>query len=288
MAEHNIEDQVLGVILDGTGYGDDGTIWGGEILLSTHTDFRRVAHLQHLSLPGGDKAAIEPWRMGLSALFHTYGSEYCREQNHPRFLGQIEESHRQSLLSMMENGFNSPLTSSCGRLFDAVAALLNLRLYCDYEGHAAMELEACALRAPNQEWKKNIDAIMAHSESPFFNYQEGKGKIISSEFVRMIIDKNKAGFDVPQLALDFHLELVCAISKLTKQLSDKYNTTTIVLSGGCMQNRLLMEGLFYTLENLGLTVYTGEKIPVNDGGISFGQTIIGGKQYVSRNTNESY
>lgn len=286
MAEHGIDHDVLAIVLDGTGYGTDGTIWGGEILLSSLTTFKRLGHLEQLMLPGGDKAAIEPWRMAVSALYHIYGRDVFSSSHLPPLLHHVEKSIRDAVLSMMENDFNSPLTSSCGRLFDAVASLTDLRLYSDYEGHAAMELEALAQKAPASDLKKQIFSSLQKNYSPFLCKKGGKWEIISSEFVKMVFNKKSAGFDVSQIAFDFHIELICAISKLTKQLSEQYNIDTIVLSGGCMQNRLLMEGFFYALENLGLQVYTGRKIPVNDGGISFGQTIIGGLHHVSRNSDE--
>ncbi|MBM9606366.1 carbamoyltransferase HypF [Desulfopila inferna] len=285
MAEHHISEEVLSVILDGTGYGTDGTVWGGEILLNDLTGFQRLGHLQPLSLPGGDKAAEEPWRMALSALYHTFGREWLSEKNLPPLLRTVNPSQRQIILEMVENGFNAPLTSSCGRLFDAVAALLDLRLKSDYEGHAAMELEAAAMKALLPGWKEQLNMTMA-LPSTFSTFDAGKWEIISSEFVKVILVKRRQGFTASQIALDFHFELICAISKLVKTLSIQHNTDKIVLSGGCMQNRLLMEGLFHTLEREELQVFSGEKVPVNDGGISFGQILIGGLQHVSRNSHE--
>ena len=288
MAEHNLSGEVLAIVLDGTGYGSDGTIWGGEILLSQLTGFQRLGHLQYLPLPGGDKAAAEPWRMAISALYQTYGSEVFAERHLPPLLRTVDEAKREMLVDMVKNDFNSPLTSSCGRLFDAIAALVNLRLQCDYEGHAAMELETLASISLKPGWQNELDTLLSIEDSPFFSLDKGKGKINSSEFVKMVMDKTAKGFNVSQIALDFHLELICAISKLTTKLSVQHETDRVVLSGGCMQNRLLMEGLFYTLEKAGLRVYTGEKVPVNDGGISFGQVIIGGLQHVSCNTDAGY
>ncbi len=285
MAEHNLVEPVLAVILDGTGYGSDGTIWGGEILLSDLQDFARIGHLQYLPLPGGDKAAEQPWRMALSALYTSYGRDGVAEKHLPHLLRTIESSQRNILLEMIQNGFNSPLTSSCGRLFDAIAALIDLQLFCDYEGHAAMELEALAMKSRHDDWLTRLDGIAAQPDSPFLCEKEGKWEIISTEFVKMVIDKKAKGFNVSQIALDFHIELIGAISKLVTKLSVRHATDKVVLSGGCMQNRLLMEGLFNTLEKAGLQVYTGVKVPVNDGGISFGQIIIGGLQHVSRDTN---
>lgn len=285
MAEHNLAEPVIAIVLDGTGFGDDGTIWGGEILLSNLENFERLGHLQYLRLPGGDKAAEQPWRMALSALYQAYGSGGVATKNLPPLLRNVEGNQRDIILEMIKNGFNSPHTSSCGRLFDAIAALLNLRLNSDYEGHAAMELETLAMASCTAGWHARLDKISTVPESPFLCEKNGKWEIISTEFVKMVVDRTAKGFNVSQIALDFHLELTGAITQLVTMLSVQHDTKKVVLSGGCMQNRLLMEGLFYTLGKVGLQVHTGEKVPVNDGGISFGQIIIGGLQHVSRDTN---
>jgi hydrogenase maturation protein HypF len=285
MAEHHLSGAVLAVVLDGTGYGGDGTIWGGEILLCELTAFQRLGHLQYLALPGGDRAAEEPWRMAISALYHTYGRNWLVENNLPPLLRTVNASQREIIADMVESGFNAPPTSSCGRLFDAVAALLDLRLRSDYEGHAAMELEALAVKSLEHGWQRRLETVANSLPSSFLACRDGKWEIISSEFVKRVIDKRTKGFTVSQIALDFHFELICAISSLVTKLSIQHNTDKVVLSGGCMQNRLLMEGLFHTLEKAGLQVFTGEKVPVNDGGISFGQILIGGLQHVSRNSH---
>jgi hydrogenase maturation protein HypF len=285
MAEHKLSEPVLAVVLDGTGYGSDGTIWGGEILLSSLTDFERLGHLQYLALPGGDAAAAEPWRMGISALYHTYGIQGITGDNLPSLLRSVDPAKREILIGMLQNSFNTPLTSSCGRLFDAIAALVNLRSVSDYEGHAAMELEALALKSLKTEWKSDLLHIMSCDSSSFLRFHNGKWEIISTEFVKVVMNKMNKGIVPSQIALEFHLELICAIAMLITQLSQQHSVRQVVLSGGCMQNSLLLEGLFYILEKVGLQVFTGEKIPVNDGGISFGQIIIGGLKHVSRDSH---
>lgn len=285
MAEHKLSDPVLAVILDGTGYGTDGTSWGGEILLSSLTDFERLGHLQYLSLPGGDTAATEPWRMGLSALFHAYGIQGLTEKRLPSLLRNIDADKREILIGMLQNSFNTPLTSSCGRLFDAIAALINLRSISDYEGHAAMELEALALKSLKTKWKSDLELIMTQDSSPFLRLHNGKWEIISTEFVKVVMNKMNKGIVPSRIALEFHFELICTIATLLTQLSRQHSIRQVVLSGGCMQNSLLLEGLFYILEKAGLEVFTGEKVPVNDGGISFGQIIIGGLKHVSRDSH---
>lgn len=288
MAEHKLLDPVLAVVLDGTGYAADGTIWGGEILLSGLDHFRRLGHLSHLLLPGGDKASAEPWRMGLSALYQIKGRDCLRSKYLPDLLNSVNSSQREIVVEMMENRFNTLPTSSCGRLFDAVASLLDLRLRSDFEGHAAMELEALASRELSPDWLNRLDLSMERNlPSSFFTENHGKWEINSSEFVKMVTDRYASGCSASRVAGDFHIELICAITTLVKKFSTELTIDKVVLSGGCMQNRLLMEGLFHTLKKVGLQVYSGAKVPVNDGGVSFGQILIGGFQHVSRNSHES-
>jgi hydrogenase maturation protein HypF len=142
MAENGLEGTVLGVILDGTGYGSDGTIWGGEFLIGGYAGYERAAHFRPVPLPGGDAAVREPWRMALSYLYSAIGMD-AFTTDHP-ILKRLDDQRRILFASMLQRGINSPLTSSCGRLFDAVAALLNVRHCVSYDGQASIELEALA------------------------------------------------------------------------------------------------------------------------------------------------
>ncbi|NOQ46927.1 MAG: carbamoyltransferase HypF, partial [Desulfobulbaceae bacterium] len=146
MAEHGLTEDVFAVILDGSGYGPDGSVWGGELLQAGLHSFHRLGHLEEMLLPGGDVAALEPWRMGLSALFSAYGEDVTGWQVFPDSLSSIDKNMQEMIVQMMERGLHCPRTSSCGRLFDAVSALLGMRLFCNYEGQAAMELESLASR----------------------------------------------------------------------------------------------------------------------------------------------
>ncbi len=285
MAEHHIEEQVLAIILDGTGFGTDGTIWGGEILLADLTGFQRLGHLEQLSLPGGDAAANEPWRMGLSALHHTFGPSGLKGHRLPPLLRTISTNRRQIVATMLESRFNSPLSSSCGRLFDAVAALLDVQLNSHFEGQAAMKLEALARKAMTGNWKNELYAFSCGKNDIPYRQKNGNWEIITTKFVKMIIDEMSGNQTKSSLALRFHFELIHAISKLIHHLRKQTGIQKIVLSGGCMQNQIFLEGLFHVLEENDFKVFTGSKIPVNDGGISLGQAIIGGLQHVSRNTH---
>ncbi|MGB3211296.1 MAG: carbamoyltransferase HypF [Desulforhopalus sp.] len=285
MAEHAIEEPVLAIILDGTGLGDDGTIWGGEVLRAELTSYERLGHLSHFRLPGGDAAATEPWRMGLSALFSTFGTDGLTAARLPESLRQLDGGKREVIASMLTGGFNSPLTSSCGRLFDAIASLLGVRQNISFEGQAAMELETLARRAGTSSW---LDDILPNSHTnslPLLRENNGKWEICSAEFVKRIVDGISRGEAASSLALQFHAMLISSITRLTEKLSLQTGIHHVVLSGGCMQNSLLLEGLLHTLNSIHLHVYTGKALPPNDGAISFGQTITGGLLHVSRNTN---
>ncbi len=284
MAENNIQEEVLAIILDGTGYGPDGTTWGGEILLANLMSYKRLGHLEQISLPGGDAAAHEPWRMGLSALFHTFGNVGVQEHRLPSLLKTINANKRQIVTTMLESRFNSPLTSSCGRLFDGVAALLDLQLTSHFEGQAAMKLETLAKSTMTKNWKNEIMQAFTGSDVPF-RKKNGSWEIITSRSVKMITEEMSGTHSKSRLALWFHYDLIQSICKLIQHLSKQTGVRKIVLSGGCMQNQILLEGFYHVLEEQNFEVFTGRQIPVNDGGISFGQAIIGGLQHVSRDTH---
>ncbi|MCX5869395.1 MAG: carbamoyltransferase HypF [Deltaproteobacteria bacterium] len=280
MAEHGLQGKALAIILDGTGLGPDGTIWGGEILEVTRTDFIRRGCLAPLPLPGGDAAAEQPWRMGLAALYHTYGKKGLEESQLPAALLDIAEEKRSAVLTMMQSGFNSPLTSSCGRLFDAVAALLGIRLDSDFEGQAAMELEAIT-----RQWQ-GTEEHRQRAEEPV--EENGLFIIDSSPFIRRMLRDLEAGKSIPELAMGFHSWLIESFAITINRLAATSGIRTVVLSGGCLQNRIIMEGLFQALEQDGFQVFTGQEVPVNDGGISLGQAVIGGLRYVSGNTHAGH
>lgn len=285
MAEHGLVDPVLAVVLDGTGYGTDATIWGGEILKTSLTTFERLGHLSHLYLPGGDVAATEPWRLGIAALYQLGGAETVAKMI-PAALKQIEASKRKIVVSMLENQFNSPLTSSCGRLFDAVASLLGICQVMSYEGQAAMELEDQARRSLKTGWKKQLLSF-DYCSKPFLLDDNGRTwEIDCTELIKRVLDDIQRGKKTSEIALTFHFLLIRTITELLITLCRKTQIKQVVLSGGCMQNSIMLEGLRHCLTEHNLQVFTGENIPINDGGISLGQTITGGLQHVSRNSYE--
>ena len=285
MAEHHLSDPVLAVILDGTGYGTDGTSWGGEILKADFTSFERLGHLSQLKLPGGDIAAKEPWRMGISSLFTLGGNDILRQNSNLAF-NKIEEQKRNIVLSMLENNFNSPLTSSCGRLFDAISSILGICQTMSYEGQAAMELEDRARRGLNSSWKNELLTGQFNTDPFLLDAGDGKWEISSPELIKSVLDKLKKGHNISEVASHFHFLLIRNICDLLLKLREQTGLHQVVLSGGCMQNAIILEGLTHMLVKHDLQVFTGENIPINDGGISLGQTITGGMLHVSRSSNE--
>lgn len=276
LVEHGIQEQTLALILDGTGLGDDGSIWGGEVLEVDCSSYRRVGSLAPMLLPGGDAAALEPWRMGLS-LLHGMG------QTAPD-LHLVEDVKQTAIEQMMELGFNCPVTTSCGRLFDGIAALLGVCLTASYEGQAAMELEALARQAMGEH--SLADLLTNCNCLAKTSFTEDRLILQQDRMVQRVLDQLEKGLKPSIIALDFHLALICSLSVFLGELSVKTGIKQIVLSGGCMQNTILLNGLFILLEQEGFTVYTGENIPVNDGGIALGQAVIGGLRHVSGRTHE--
>lgn len=288
MAEHSLSEPALAVVLDGTGYGPDGTIWGGEVLLAELTRFKRLAHLEQLPLPGGDAAATQPWRMGMAALFAAAGGAPWPEERLPAGIAAIDTHRRSTINAMLAKGFNSPLTSSCGRLFDAMAALLDVRQHISYEGQAAIEFEWLARARADANWLDRIPQF-SQLERPALLCKKGeKWEISSTEFVTLALAALAVGATPGEVALQFHCQLLAVLTELLRRLADRTGVRQVVLAGGCMQNRLLLEGLLHTIPRINLEVFTGESLPINDGGIALGQTIIGGLQHVSRNPHEGH
>lgn len=269
MAEHHLHQEVLAIILDGTGLGPDGTIWGGEILLCTPAHYKRMAHLPYLHMPGGDMAAKEPWRMGLSALYDIYGRD-ALECLPPHFK-QLSRERTGLVLQMLESSINTPLTSSCGRLFDAVAALLGVRLISTYEGQAAMELEALA---ENASITFETAAAQGYSTKIGSGRYNGCLSFPCTAAIQGILDDLCIGTPKTDIAMRFHAWLVHAIMQLIEKLISHIGDRPVVLGGGSMQNRILLTHLMAGIEKMGLNAYTGETVPVNDGGLSLGQLFI--------------
>jgi hydrogenase maturation protein HypF len=188
---------------------------------------------------------------------------------------------------MLQHRFNTPLTSSCGRLFDGVAALLGLAPFATFEGQAAMQLEALARQSLTTQWKDILIDEIEAADSYLKKENEQRWEIISSKFVKQGLNDISSGMDRSAIALQFHSWLISCISRLVEKLSGTTGIRDVVLSGGSMQNGILLEGLLFALSRQGLAPYTGVSIPINDGGVSVGQALIGGMRHVSCSTNES-
>jgi hydrogenase maturation protein HypF len=264
MAENGLEGEVIGVIFDGTGFGSDGTVWGGEFLLGGYSSFTRRGHFSQVPLPGGDAAVREPFRMALSYLHATYGDSLF--QVSLPFMGEIPPGDRKLFRAMLQKRLNSPLTSSCGRLFDAVAALIGLRSRVSYEGQAAIELEALAEKGE----AKGVYPFLVHG-------REGVQVIDFRPMIRALVADTSAGNDRADMARKFHATVAAAVMDVCTTIRSETGVGRVVLSGGVFQNRLLSEGVFDLLAGGGFSVYVQRLAPPNDGGLALGQAIIAGR-----------
>ena len=252
MVENQIEAPALGVVWDGTGYGLDGTIWGGEFLLAKRDGaFERVAHFRQFRLPGGDRAIKEPRRSALGLLYEIFGE-------HAWYFSTVDLSEKEKSLleQMLEKRINAPLTSSAGRLFDAVASLIGLRQRASFEGQAAMELE----------FARQLDVRDAYP----FRIEEARPMKIDWEpmICELLADmgrKESSG----SISAKFHNALAEMIVVVAKKIGEQ----NVVLTGGCFQNCYLTQRAVARLREEKFTPYWHNRIPPNDGGIALGQAV---------------
>ena len=268
MAENMLDGEVIGIILDGTGYGEDGTIWGGEFLVGGYEGFRRAGHFRPVPLPGGDLAVREPWRMAFSFLYQALGEKAFKLDH--QITDKLGETEKSILRAMLERGINSPLTSSCGRLFDAVAALLNLRHKVSYDGQAAIGLEALAERADEGQRGNYNFKVIEYEKKPF--------QLDFTPIFSEILDQLRVGVQTPVIAHRFHTTVAEGAIACCMRIAEESGLERVVLSGGVFQNRLLTEMIYDGLCAKGLQVSTHRLIPPNDGGIAVGQTVVASRQ----------
>jgi hydrogenase maturation protein HypF len=261
MAENGAEGSVLGVTWDGTGYGTDGTVWGGEFLRGSAGGFQRVAHLLPFRLPGGEAAVREPRRTALALLWELEGAAALDRGDLPS-VSSFSEGERRILARMLSGGIHSPVTSSAGRLFDGVSALLGLRQFSGFEGQAAMALEHAADGTVKEAYP--LDLTPARPGSP---------RILDwRPAVRAILEDRRRGTDPRVMAARFQNALVEAIVRVAEDEGEE----RVALTGGCFQNRRLTEEAARGLEEAGFRVLLHRQVPPNDGGISLGQVAVAG------------
>ncbi len=262
MAENHLDGRVIGIALDGTGYGTDGHIWGGEVLLAGYSEFDRAAHLDYVPMPGGAKAIQEPWRMGIGYLAHHFGREFL-DLKIP-FLEGRDRLEIEVLLRMIDRGVNTPLTSSCGRLFDAVAALAGIREHVNYEGQAAIELEMAMEEAGKEAGGYPISLREA----------DGCWRIDTRPMFEELMRDLEQGAPAGRISLRFHQGLVEVFAKIAVILRERTGLNRVCLSGGSFQNAYLLENLIVRLEESRFEVFTQAEVPAGDGGLSLGQALV--------------
>jgi len=257
MAEHGLRGDrpVIGVCFDGTGYGTDGTIWGGEFLLTDYRSFERLAHLPPMPLPGGDASTRRTARLALAYLWAN-GLGDRIDESLPA-LQQVGEPEWAIMQQQMTRHVNTPLTSSMGRLFDAVSALLGVCLLASYEGQAAVELEA----------------LVDPHENGFYVCFDADELCLPTLF-RAILDDQRAGLSLGRIAARFHHTLAGWVTATCQRIAEQSGAREVALSGGTFQNVTLLRLVSERLEALGLLVYSHRLVPPNDGGLALGQAVI--------------
>jgi hydrogenase maturation protein HypF len=266
MAEDSLNGPVIGLALDGTGYGTDGRIWGGEVLIARLDEFDRFAHLEYVPMPGGEKAIREPWRMALGAL-HAAGFDIESEEVFSLVGAKPQEARL--VRQMIDRGINTPLTSSLGRLFDAVAAVVLGRGVVDYEAQAAIELEGVAIEEPDEldsaytldfnggDWNAHAPAVI--STTPFWH--------------ELLADLRN-GVSKARIASRFHAAVASAFIRAALEARSASGINQVALSGGCMHNRRLARLLREGLEEEGFEVFRHRQVSPGDGGLSYGQAVV--------------
>ncbi len=264
LVENGRQDPVIGVAFDGTGYGSDGTIWGGEFLVADLVGFRRVGHLEPVPMPGGAAAIRKPYRMALGYLLALLGWDFSLREL--RLFGHIDPGELVVVGRQIERRVNSPLTSSAGRLFDAVSALAGVRGEVDYEAQAAIELEMLA--------DGNAKASLVY---PYNVSEEDGCRVVRlGDLVTAVVEDVKSGVDPGALSTKFHWTMAAMIVEVCRAVSRDTGIRAVALSGGVFQNRLLFRLTLDGLRRAGLEVLTHRLVPCNDGGISLGQAAIAG------------
>jgi len=254
MAEHGLNEPVIGASFDGTGYGEDGAIWGGEFLVAEYKSYQRAAHLEYFPLPGGDAAIKRPARTAL-ALLWSLGVDWDEDLAPVK---DFSEDELVTLRTQLVRRINTPLTSSMGRLFDAAAALAGVRQKVNYEGQAAIEFEALAEEA--------------EAESYAFALNQDRVEVRGA--VEALVRDVRAGVPIQRISARFHNGLAEGVRGTVKRISLETGIRSVILSGGVWQNITLLRRTLSLLQKDGFKVYIHREVPTNDGGLSLGQAAI--------------
>lgn len=258
MAEYGIDDKVIGISFDGTGYGEDGHVWGGEFFICDLNDFERKSHFEYIPQPGGDLVTKFPWRMMLSYLRHYYGGDV--NKLFPSLFKDIAAKELEVVNTMLEKGINCPLTSSAGRLFDAVSALLDICKIANYHAEPPMRLESVA--------------IATKDSYPFSTSEKVSFKLTFDGIIKDI----EKGVNTGLISGKFHNTIVQVILEVAKKINQQTGIEKVVLSGGSFQNRILLKKAEDSLKDANFAVFSQSAIPSNDGGIALGQLAIAAKR----------
>jgi len=263
MTEHRLlaDENVIGVAFDGTGYGEDGAIWGGEVLISTYRQYERFAHLDYIRMPGGDAAVRKPWRLALAWL-HNAGLPWSEDLPPVKAASEAEKG---VVARQLETGLNSPQTSSMGRLFDAVSALIGLCQGVNYEAQAAIELESQA----------------DGDETGMFQFGLRAGLVDPAPVIRSIVSDLREGVSSQVIAARFHNGVAQVVLELCIRAREKYGLDRVVLSGGVWQNMFLMRRTVDLLRGEDFEILIHRKVPANDGGLALGQAAIAAHKIMS-------
>ncbi|MFA5064813.1 MAG: carbamoyltransferase HypF [Dehalococcoidia bacterium] len=273
LADNAFSKAVIGVAFDGTGYGTDGKIWGGEFMVADCTSFKRAGQLEYLPLPGGSVAIKKPYRTALSYMLVLLGNSTF--DSRIGFLNQISRDEIELVSGQVETGLNSPLTSSMGRLFDAVSAMAGIRPTIDYEAQAAVELEMQA-----------YDALDEQGLYPFsLTGDQSYTIILLHELIAGVADDILRGCRIATVSMRFHNTIASITRDVCLKIKAQSGLSTVALSGGCFQNRLLLSKVTALLRHSGFQILTHRNVPANDGGISLGQAIIAGRSLMARQSN---
>lgn len=257
MAEHGLDEKVIGISLDGTGYGTDGNTWGGEFLIADTTGFERFTHFDYIPMPGGDRVVEEPWRMAFSYLYKYFGDNLSYDSI-PLFRS-IDRQKLNLVKDMIKKGINCPLSSGAGRLFDAVSSLIGLCPVSLFDSEAPMRLESAIHTETDKYYPFKLDK-----------------NIIFAETFRSILD-DMPDSDISLISSKFHNTVAQVILEVSQKIRKDASINKVVLSGGVFQNKYLLEKSIQKLTENRFKVFTNHQVPANDGGISLGQMVIASK-----------